>query len=506
MTATDAQVRIMMRERQKGKTQEQAAASANLRSRKTVAKYAGLKRLPSELKQRRQYRTRRDPFAADWPEVEAMLEGAPELEAKALFEWLCEQHPGHYEEGQVRTFQRRVNEWRALHQPQVAVLEQVHRPGEVMQTDGVWLTELGVTIQGQPLEHLLIHCVLPYSNWEWGCLAQSESLMALRLALHTTLSKLGYVPQYHQTDNSSAATRRVQAAEPAERARTYTDGYLQLLGHYGLEPRVTHRQSPQEDGDVESSHGGLKRALRQHLLLRGSRDFESLDSYRAFVEQVMDKRNQLRRPRLAEELAVMRPLTAGPLPTCIALRVCVSRGSLIKVEKHHYSVPTSLIGRMVNVYVYEWHVEVCYGRQLVVTLPRLVGQAGQHINYRHVIDSLLRKPGGFRDYRYRDALFPSLVFRHAWERLNTWYAPRRADLIYLRILRLAAQTLESDVATALHVLLERQTHFTDSEVAVLLERPNAPAPDLTRGEVSLRQYDQLLLTIPVGQEVECVAA
>jgi len=57
-----------------------------------------------------------------------------------------------------------------------------------MQTDGVWLTELAVTIQGQPLAHLFIHCVLPYSNWEWGCLAQSESLMALRLALHTTLA------------------------------------------------------------------------------------------------------------------------------------------------------------------------------------------------------------------------------------------------------------------------------------------------------------------------------
>src|SRR5665811_161713 len=122
---------------------------------------------------------RADPFGAHWSQVEAMLAATPELEAKALFGWLCEQHPSSYQEGQVRTFQRRVNEWRALHQPQVAVLEQVHRPGEVMQTDGVWLTELAVTIQGQPLAHLFIHCVLPYSNWEWGCLAQSESLMAL---------------------------------------------------------------------------------------------------------------------------------------------------------------------------------------------------------------------------------------------------------------------------------------------------------------------------------------
>ena len=143
MTATDAQVRIIMRERNKGRTQEQAAASANVRSRKTVAKYEQLGELPSERVEPRQYRTRTDVFAEDWPTLEAMLRMRPTLEAKALFEWLCEQHPGKYQEGQLRSLQRRVAQWRALHQEQVAVLEQVHRPGEVLQTDGVWLTELG---------------------------------------------------------------------------------------------------------------------------------------------------------------------------------------------------------------------------------------------------------------------------------------------------------------------------------------------------------------------------
>jgi hypothetical protein len=85
------------------------------------------------------------------------------------------------------------------------VLEQVHHPGEVMQTDGTWLTELGVTIQGEPFKHLLIHCVLPYSNWEWGRVAQSESLAAIKLGVQSTLVKLGSAPQFHQTDNSSAA-------------------------------------------------------------------------------------------------------------------------------------------------------------------------------------------------------------------------------------------------------------------------------------------------------------
>src|SRR5579872_3075848 len=148
MTATDAQVRMVMRERHKGRTQAQAALRANLSSRHTAAKYERLGRLPSELRTARTYRTRTDPFAADWQELAAMLERAPELEARTLFDWLTEQRPGVYQEGQLRTLQRRVAIWRAEHTTPLLTLEQVHRPGEVLQTDGVWLTHLGVTIQG----------------------------------------------------------------------------------------------------------------------------------------------------------------------------------------------------------------------------------------------------------------------------------------------------------------------------------------------------------------------
>ena len=498
MTATDSQVRIIMRERKKGRTQEQAAASANLRSRKTAAKYETLGKLPSELKQPRSYRTRPDSFTEDWPVVEEMLHDAPQLEAKTLFEWLCERRPGRYQHGQLRTFQRRVATWRALHQAQVAVLAQVHRPGEVMQTDGTWLNSLGVIIQGQPFQHLLMHSVLSYSNWEWGRLVQSESLAALRLGLQSTLIKLGYVPKYHQTDNSSAATYWPGAKADPEHRRAYTDGYLQLLAHYGLKPRTTNLNSPHESGDVESSHGGFKRALGQYLLLRGSRDFDSLEAFESFLFDVMERRNRGRQQRLAEELAAMKPLAATPLATSSQVRVKVARGSLIRAHTNAYSLPTSLIGHYVTVQIHEWHLDVYYQSHLVETLPRLVGKHRHRINYRHLIDSLLRKPGGFRDYRYRDDLFPSLVFRRAWEQLNRWQSPRKADLAYLRILRLAARTMESEVATALELLLASGSRWDDTNVERLLEPEPISVPQLACGEVHLQQYDQLLLVMHHG--------
>lgn len=495
MTATDAQVRILMRERKQGRTQEQAAAKANLRSRKTVAKYEQLGLLPSQLKRPRTYRTRPDAFQEDWPQIEQMLADAPELEGKALFEWLQEERPGKYQDSQLRTFQRRVARWRALNQPQIATLEQVHEPGEIMELDGTWMTELDITIQGQPFQHLLIHCVLSYSNWEWGRVVQSESLGAVRLGLQSALVKLGCVPRIIQTDNSSAATRRLGIGEEGEAniRRSYTREYLHLLDHYGLEPKTIHVASPNENADVESAHGVLKRALKQELLLRGSREFRDIEAYEAFLFEVMDKRNKRRQERLAEELAVMKPLKATPLANSIKRKVRVSSGSLIRVLKKTYSVPTSLLGKEVTVYVHEWSLDVYYAGQLVDTLPRLIGQRSHHINYRHLIDTLLRKPGGFRRYRYREDLFPQLIFRRAWEQLNQWHPPRRADIVYLRVLRLAARTLESDVAAALELLVNRGQRWDETDVEQLLEPEPVAVPQLSRGPVELGYYDQLLV-------------
>ena len=494
MTATDAQVRIIMRERSKGKTQEQAAAKANLKSRKTAGKYEGLGKLPSELKKLREYRTRNDPFEDNWLEAEKMLEKAPELEAKTLFEWLCEQHPGKYQEGQLRTFQRRVSNWRVFNVSQELSLEQVRQPGEMMQTDGTWMTELGITINGQAFPHLLIHSVLPYSNWEWGRVAQSESLLAIRLGVQSTLMKLAHVPKIHQTDNTTAATHQLglEASEKSLEERGFNEEYLQLMAHYGMEPQTIHVGNPNENGDIEAANGGFKQAVKQHLLLRGSTDFESLEAYEAFLGQVMEKRNALRSEKLAEELAVMKPLQASPWPEMREMRVRVNRAGLIRVQSNGYSVPSGLKGKQVTVRVYEWHIEVWYANRRVESLPRLIGAKKYQINYRHVIDTLLRKPGGFRNYRHQADLFPRAVFRQAWDALQKRLSPRRADIAYLRILKLAAKGLETDVAAALEELLASKQVWDDQTVADRVHPRQPKIPGLKAETVNLQEYDRLL--------------
>ena len=427
--------------------------------------------------------------------VEKMLEEAPGLEAKALFEWLQEQKPGKYQEGQLRTFQRRVSNWRVLKKGQLLSLEQVRKPGEVLQTDGTWMNDLQIMIGGERFEHLLIHSVLPYSNWEWGRVAQSESLLALRLGLQSALVKLGRIPKVHQTDNTTAATHNLgpQARNKSLEERGFNEEYLQLLAHYGLEARTIHVGNPNENGDVESANGSLKRAVEQHLLLRGSRDFESLEAYEAFLYGIMEKRNTGRQVKLAEELAVMKPLQVEPWPSMRELQVKVGNNGILRVGGNGYSVPSGLMGRRVRVRVYEWQIEVWYANQLVERLPRLTGIHRYHINYRHVIDSLLRKPGGFRNYRYREDLFPQAVFRQAWEALDSRMPPRKADLAYLRILKLAAGGLETDVAEALKLVLRSKSKWDDQTVAELVQPATPKAvPQLTQQSVELSVYDQLL--------------
>jgi hypothetical protein len=62
----------------------------------------------------RHWRTRRDPFEAVWFDILAWLERDPDATAKEMFARLQGQHPDAFSNGQLRTLQRRVKEWRQM--------------------------------------------------------------------------------------------------------------------------------------------------------------------------------------------------------------------------------------------------------------------------------------------------------------------------------------------------------------------------------------------------------
>ena len=465
--------------------------------RKTARKYIKDGKLPSETMVERGWKTRENPFEEHWPDVVASLAAAPGLEAKTLFEVLREQHPGRYEPGQLRTLQRHVRVWRASDGPErEVVFAQAHRPGEAAQTDFTEASSLGITIAGEHFVHMLCVFVLPFSNWQWATVCLSESIAALRRGVQAALFQLGRVPEYHQTDNSTAATHRIPGGKGVlvlGEKRPFNEDYLAIMRHFGMTPRTTAVAAKEQNGDVEASNGALKRRLEQALLVRGSRDFESVEAWQRFVHEVLRKANAGRGSRVGEELGTMRVLAVDRLPEFATEDVRVSEWSTIRVRHCAYSVPSRLIGETVRVRVFEDRLEVDFGGKPQLACERLRGRHRHRIDYRHVIWSLVRKPGAFARYVYREELFPSVVFRRAYDAMQSPHTGIKGDVEYLRVLHLAASTLEADVEAALVLLFAEKLPITaDAVKAIVTVAPRLEVPDLEPMPVDLGIYDALL--------------
>jgi hypothetical protein len=476
----------------KGKTLAAAAAKADM-DEKTARKYRQLGRLPTEVQPEHTWRTREDPFWHVWDELKAKLAINPGLEAKTLFDDLQRRYPGQFADGQLRTLQRRVKVWRALEGPPKEVyFPQVHRPGELCQSDFTCASALKVTIQGQRFDHLIYHFVLTYSNWETGTICFSESFEALSEGLQNALWELGGVPKAHRTDRLTSAVQKPDNPEE------FTQRYNALLRHYRIQGVKTRPASPHENGDVEQRHHRFKRALEQSLMLRGSRDFVSRDEYTNFLRKLFSQLNAGRQKRLSEELKELKDLPQQRLDSARRLRVKVGPSSTIRVYNNVYSVDSRLIKETVEVRLYAERLQVWYAQRLVDTIPRLRGDGKHRIYYRHIIDWLLRKPGAFENYRYRQDLYPTHRFRVAYDWLKQ-RRPCRANKQYLEILYLAARESESAVDDALRTLIDQDRPIEPEAVKSLVcnRQELVPATQVDIAEIDLRAYDTLL---GVGQE------
>ena len=368
------------------------------------------------------------------------------LQAKTVWAELNERYPGRFSTGTLRTLQRRFHAWRARSGPEREVFfPQTHTPGEQAQSDFTDMRKLGIRIAGEPFRHLLYHFVLTYSNWEAVSICPSESFESLSAGVQAALWQLGGVPREHRTDNLSAATHELAES----RGRDFTVRYRELVDHYGLRASRNFPGNAHENGDVESSNGGLKTAIDQRLRLRGSRDFDSRVAYESFLDTCVAARNATRRARIDEERGHLRPLPARALPS--------------------------------------------YRGERVAVMERLVGRELRRIDYRHIIHTLVRKPGAFRNYVFRDALFPTLEYRCAYD-ARLAEDSDQADLDYVRVLHLAATDGEEVVRAVLTDLLARRVLPTYEAVRMEVRGPRTsngvpfldmPPPDLT-------VYDRLL--------------
>lgn len=483
---TDRQVRKLFKELTFGETLAVAAARAGMH-RETARRYRGLGKLPSEVAQSHTWRTREDPFAEVWDEAVGFFEINPALEAKTVFEYLQREYEGRFQDGQLRTFQRRVKVWRATEGPPKEVFfPQVHTPGRLGQSDFTDMSSLGVRIAGQPFDHLIYHFVLTYSNWEDHTICFSESFESLSEGFQNAMWRLGGVPAAHQTDRLTAAVNNLSKTEE------FTRRYKALMRHYGVEAKKTNAERPNENGTVEQRHHRFERAVDQALMLRGSRDFDERAEYEHFLSKLNKQLNKGREKRFEEERKVLGALPSIRLESWRRVDVRVRTTSLIRVDKNTYSVPSQLIGEKVSIRLHAERLEVWYGQKRVETLPRLRGCGKHHIQYRHIIDWLVRKPGAFENYRYRDAMYPTTRFRIAYDTLKQSWGSRGTKA-YLEVLHLAAREGETLVDDALRILLAEERLPTPEAVRDVLDEGAIPVPatEVDIAPVDLNLFDAL---------------
>lgn len=488
---TDAQVRLLRKQMAKMKTIATAAALADMSERSGHTWKAGL--LPSETKGERQWRTREDPFATVWESVLVPMlkaDTAGVLESKTMLKELRAREGSTYGLALLRTLQRRVHEWRSLHGPAKEVMfEQVHPPGREAAFDFTDMTELGVTIAGVVFEHLVFQLVLSFSKWRWIGLAFSETFEAMVRGLQDAIWELGGTPRVWRSDNLSAATHQLPGG-----GRELNRRYRGVLDHYGaLSTRIEPGESHQ-NGTVEKFNDILKSAVRQALVLRGSADFPDVRAYERFLQGVRITLLEIcKSERLEEERACLLPLPPRRVPAHTSYEATVRQWSTIHFGRKTYSVPSRLIGRLVEVRLHPDVVEVWYRDKLTESMPRIRGvERTYRIDYRHVIWSLVRKPGAFARYRYREELFPSLVFRRAYDALVDARL-ERADVEYVRVLHLAASTMQSDVEAVLEGMLERGERPEFLAVKALVKPEKTSIPELHIPAPDLAVYDRLLV-------------
>ena len=439
---TTEQLRIYMDHREES-GQQVAAAKAGIspRSARRIDRRGGRLVEP----QARTWRTRSDPLDGVWDGVvePLLVREAGGIQATALLRHLQQLHPGRFPDGTLRTLQRRLAAWHLEHgaEPEL-IFRQEPVPGRMGLSDFTVADDLGVTVGGQAQPHRLYHFRLAYSGWcSASVVLGGESFTALAEGLRAALAALGAVPHEHRTDSLSAAFRNLTADQAVDQTRAYAA----LMASYGMRPTRNNPGESHENGAIESPQGHLKRALADALVLRGGRDFATLDDYRAFVDRVVAGiRARLPAERVATERAALKPLPAVPpspeaMVEELAVKVC-STGTCV-VRKQLCTVPARYAGKRLRVLVHDDRLEFLHQGVLILTTARRrpAGNERTHsIDYRHVIESLAKKPGAFPNCQLRDHLHPNATWRVMWEALRAGLSDERsAAVVYLEAMLLA---------------------------------------------------------------------
>jgi hypothetical protein len=476
-----------------------AAAKSSISSA-TAYRIDSGNRLPSQKKLPRE-RRRPDPLVDIFDaEVVPILQSSPGIRSVALYDEMLRRHP-ELGMGIRRTLERRISAWRAMHgQDQDVIFRQIHEPGKLGQSDFTDMASIGIRVAGVPLDHLLYHFRLVWSGLEHAhVILGGESFVALAEGLQNALWSVGGTPLNHRTDSLSAAFRNLDK----DAKQDLTQRYEQLCAHYRMTPTRNNKGIAHENGSIESSHGHLKSAVKDALLMRGSNDFEDLDAYRSFIDEIVSRRNALKGKRTDVERAHLQRLPQRRTTDFEEIVLRVSRTGGFTLRKVFYTVPSRLIGHMLRIRLFDDRLDLFVGGTPLMTLTRGRAQpSGKHsqiVDYRHVIHSLRRKPMALMGLVYRDQLFPRQAYRQTFELLIECMPEKQACKLVVELLALAHDRgCEAELADQLQLGLDAGSLPNIKHLSAMFAPDPAAIPGVVVRLAPLSSYEVLLASNAMG--------
>ena len=487
---TQQQESLYMSKRQRGQSQETAAACAAISERSGRRIEKGERQsIPGE----RHWRTREDPLDSVWDKaLVPLLEREPQLTGLTLWEYLEDEYPGQFPFGVLRTLQRRVKQWKATQGPDKVVIFRQCVPAGQQALSDFSHPATTITIQGEVFNHLLYQFRFAYSGWRYvQIVLGGESYSALADGLQSALSLAGGSPVEHRTDRLSAAF--INRFEEQQ----LTASYEALCAHYNVRATRNNRGVSHENGAIECAHGSFKRRLAQALKLRGSCDFATIKDYQAFLDKVTARLNKRCQSRFKDEQAALQALPGERFRDYSELSLKVTRSSTLEIKKVVYTVPSRLIGETVRVHVYHDRLALFVGHTLTGTLPRVYPKAGQErgrcIDYRHVIHSLSAKPQAFRFLQFRDELLPTETYRTLWRHCDRQFDAKDACKWIVGVLRMAIDhDCEERLGDELLAIIDNNQPLPALKSLQARYLGQQPVPMIPARQQDLASYDQLL--------------
>ena len=496
------QLELYMQNRKNGSTQLIAAAKAGLSER--TAQRIDRKEQGLQKGIIRYWRTRKDPFEEVWNEeiVPSLEDGV--YEATFILEVLQAKHPDKYPNSLLRSLQRRIKEWNALSGKDKEVMfRQVHEPGKLGISDFTHPKEIKVTINGESFEHIYYHFRLPYSGYNYMqiFIGSGEAYEAFAEGLSGALCDLGGVPESHKTDSLSASFKNLNK----DANEDITERYRALSQHYGMQATRNNPGKGHENGAIESSHHHIKNRIEQSLIVRGSNDFSSLQEYREFIREVTKQHNKHNAKNFETERACLLPLPTTKAVDYTERVVVVNSSSTVDIKRVTYSVPSRLIGERLHVRLFNDRSECYLGMKHAITLTRSLfpayGQRGRQIDYRHIIECLVRKPGAFRGSKLRDAILPNENYRRIYEHAKNTMSYKDADKFIVGVLYLAfTNNCENDLEHAIIAIIDAQKPLRLIELQNRFNKDKSDKVVVAVVEHKLNDYNKLIPNYQAAQQ------